>query len=135
MGRDTNTSGKASKMSESRGLLEGLKRYHHLGHYSSSACFLISPQIALTSDQVRSQSYPCNLTLDGLQLHFHRLCPFTGWSSLALDIGVHQQDDPDFLQPQHTRISRCSHLTEIFSSSCQEPHPYTDHHNPQKHSL
>ena len=59
-----------------------------------------------------------NLTLDGLQLHFHRLCPFTGWSSLLLDIWVHQQDAPDFSQQPYARISRCSRPTGIFSSSC-----------------
>ncbi len=43
--------------------------------------------------------------------------------------------DPNFSQQPYARISRCSRPTGIFSSSCQEPHPYTDHHNPQKRSL
>ena len=56
MGKDKAISNIATEMSENSGLLEGLKRYHHLGHYSPSACFLISPQIALTSDQLGQRS-------------------------------------------------------------------------------
>lgn len=54
MGKDTGIPGTAPEMFENRGFWEGLKRYRHLGHYSPSACLLLSPLTALTSDQLGS---------------------------------------------------------------------------------